>query len=95
GVTVYRGLKESNVRPGEIVAINGAGGGLGSLAIQYAKAMGMEVIAVCKGLNQEEHVKRLGADHFVDVDTSEDVVKEVIEVRFCGVLRQGPTKGVL
>uniref|UniRef100_A0AC34FLU6 Enoyl reductase (ER) domain-containing protein n=1 Tax=Panagrolaimus sp. ES5 TaxID=591445 RepID=A0AC34FLU6_9BILA len=89
GVTVYRGLKESIVRPGEIVAINGAGGGLGSLAIQYAKAMGMRVIAVCKGLNQEEHVKRLGADHFVDVDTSEDVVKEII------ALSEGGTHGVI
>ena len=40
GITVYKGLKESGVRPGQTVAIVGAGGGLGSLAQQYAKAMG-------------------------------------------------------
>ncbi|KAJ5599681.1 hypothetical protein N7450_000748 [Penicillium hetheringtonii] len=41
GITVYKGLKESGVRPGQTVAIVGAGGGLGSLAQQYAKAMGI------------------------------------------------------
>jgi propanol-preferring alcohol dehydrogenase len=46
GITVYKGLKESGVRPGQTVAIVGAGGGLGSLALQYAKAMGMHTIAI-------------------------------------------------
>jgi len=43
---VYKGLKESGARPGQTVAIVGAGGGLGSLAQQYAKAMGLRVIAI-------------------------------------------------
>jgi propanol-preferring alcohol dehydrogenase len=38
GITVYKGLKESNTRPGQYVAVVGAGGGLGSLALQYARA---------------------------------------------------------
>ncbi|KAI9713266.1 MAG: alcohol dehydrogenase [Bogoriella megaspora] len=38
GITVYKGLKESGAKPGQTVAIVGAGGGLGSLAQQYAKA---------------------------------------------------------
>ena len=42
----HRGLKESGARPGQSVAIVGAGGGLGSLAQQYAKAMGLRVIAI-------------------------------------------------
>jgi propanol-preferring alcohol dehydrogenase len=42
-------LKESGARPGQTVAIVGAGGGLGSLAVQYAKAMGLEVIAIDGG----------------------------------------------
>lgn len=37
GITVYKGLKESGAKPGQTVAIVGAGGGLGSLAQQYAK----------------------------------------------------------
>lgn len=44
GVTVYKGLKETEVRPGEWVAISGVGG-LGHMAVQYAKAMGMHVVA--------------------------------------------------
>lgn len=49
GITVYKGLKESGARPGQTVAIVGAGGGLGSLAQQYARAMGLKVIAIDSG----------------------------------------------
>jgi propanol-preferring alcohol dehydrogenase len=45
GVTVYKGLKETEVKPGEWVVISGIGG-LGHMAVQYAKAMGMHVAAV-------------------------------------------------
>ena len=45
GVTVYKGLMETEVRPGEWVVISGIGG-LGHMAVQYAKAMGMHVAAV-------------------------------------------------
>lgn len=45
GVTVYKGLKETEVKPGEWVAISGIGG-LGHMAVQYARAMGMHVAAV-------------------------------------------------
>lgn len=51
--TVYKGLKESVAHPAEFIAIIGAGGGLGSLATQYAKAMGLRTFAVgecCKRL---------------------------------------------
>ena len=49
GVTTYKGLKETKMRPGEWVVISGAGGGLGHVAIQYAKAMGLHVAAVDLG----------------------------------------------
>ena len=45
GVTVYKGLKRTEVRPGQWVVISGIGG-LGHIAVQYAVAMGMRVIAV-------------------------------------------------
>ncbi len=45
GVTVYKGLKMTGVRPGEWVTISGIGG-LGHIAVQYARAMGMRVVAV-------------------------------------------------
>ena len=45
GVTVYKGLKETEARPGDWVVVSGIGG-LGHMAVQYAKAMGLHVIAV-------------------------------------------------
>ena len=40
GVTIYSALRQCNLLPGECVALSGAGGGLGSLGIQYARSMG-------------------------------------------------------
>jgi propanol-preferring alcohol dehydrogenase len=77
GVTVYKGLKESNTRPGQWVAIVGAGGGLGTLAIQLAKAMGLHTIAIDSGAGKEEHCKTLGAEVFIDFRTSKDLVSQV------------------
>ena len=77
GITVYKGLKESGARPGQTVAIVGAGGGLGSLACQYAKAMGLKVIAIDAGNEKKEMTTKLGAKSFVDFSTSENVVKDV------------------
>lgn len=62
GITVYKGLKESGVRPGQTVAIVGAGGGLGSLAQQYAKAMGLRVIAVDGGDEKRAMCEQLGTE---------------------------------
>ncbi|KAL3482703.1 chaperonin 10-like protein [Aspergillus germanicus] len=70
GVTVYSGLKSANLRHGDWVAISGAGGGLGNLAIQYAKAMGCRVIALDLPSKEALCVEAAGADHFVGVDIS-------------------------
>lgn len=77
GITVYKGLKESGARPGQTVAIVGAGGGLGSLAVQYAKAMGFDIIAIDGGDEKKEMTKKLGAQHFVDFSTSKNIVSDV------------------
>lgn len=77
GITVYKGLKESGARPGETVAIVGAGGGLGSLACQYAKAMGLQVIAIDGGDEKREMTKKLGAGAYVDFMTSKNLVSDV------------------
>jgi propanol-preferring alcohol dehydrogenase len=61
GVTVYKGLKETDTRPGEWVAISGVGG-LGHVAVQYAKAMGLQVVAVDIAEDKLALAKRLGAD---------------------------------
>jgi alcohol dehydrogenase, propanol-preferring len=61
GVTTYKGLKETEARAGEWVVISGAGG-LGHIAIQYAKAMGLHVAAVDVGDDKLELARKLGAD---------------------------------
>ncbi|KAL1957677.1 hypothetical protein VTO42DRAFT_5654 [Malbranchea cinnamomea] len=77
GITVYKGLKESGARPGQMIAIVGAGGGLGALAQQYAKAMGLRVIAIDAGDEKKQLCEQLGAEYFVDFTKSSDLVKEV------------------
>ncbi|TVR32336.1 MAG: alcohol dehydrogenase AdhP [Balneolaceae bacterium] len=69
GVTVYKGLKETETKPGEWVAISGIGG-LGHLAVQYAKAMGMHVAAIDIADDKLKLAKRLGAD--LTVNAMED-----------------------
>lgn len=77
GITVYKGLKESGARPGQTVAIVGAGGGLGAFACQYAKAMGLNIIGIDTGDEKAKMVKELGAHTFVDFAKSSNVVKDV------------------
>jgi alcohol dehydrogenase, propanol-preferring len=65
GVTTYKGLKETGTRPGEWVVISGAGG-LGHVAIQYAKTMGMHVAAVDLGPEKTALARKLGAEIAID-----------------------------
>lgn len=75
GVTVYKGLKETEVRPGEWVAISGIGG-LGHMAVQYAKAMGMHVVAADIFDDKLALAKQLGADITVN-GKAKDAVEQV------------------
>ncbi|KAJ5833304.1 hypothetical protein N7474_001615 [Penicillium riverlandense] len=77
GITVYKGLKESGARPGQTVAIVGAGGGLGSLAQQYAKAMGLRVIAIDGGDEKRVMCEKLSSETFIDFTKSKDIVADV------------------
>ncbi|CCH45361.1 Alcohol dehydrogenase [Wickerhamomyces ciferrii] len=79
GVTVYKALKTADLAAGQWVAISGAGGGLGTLAIQYAKALGLRVLAIDGGEEKGELVKSLGAEVFIDFTKSKDIVKDIID----------------
>ncbi|PWY76117.1 threonine aldolase [Aspergillus sclerotioniger CBS 115572] len=80
GITVYKALKESNVQPGQVIAIVGAAGGLGSLAVQYAKACGHKVLALSSGSDKRQMcLYDLRADYFVDYK-SPDVAEEARRV---------------
>jgi propanol-preferring alcohol dehydrogenase len=76
GVTTYKALKVSTVKPGEWVAIFGIGG-LGHLAVQYAVAMGLNVIAVDTGAEKLQLAKSLGASLCLDFK-QDDVVARVL-----------------
>jgi len=73
GITTYKGIKVTEARPGEWIAISGCGG-LGHLAIQYAKAMGLLVAAVDIEDQKLELAKTLGADLTFNAKTSDPAV---------------------
>jgi propanol-preferring alcohol dehydrogenase len=78
GVTTYKGIKETEAKPGEWLAISGIGG-LGHLAVQYAKAMGMHVAALDVTEDKLALARSLGAEVTVDAkapDAARRVVQE-------------------
>jgi alcohol dehydrogenase, propanol-preferring len=77
GITVYKALKTADLRPGQWVAISGAAGGLGSLAVQYAKAMGLRVLGIDGGTEKGEFVKSMGGEVFIDYTKSSNIVKDI------------------
>jgi alcohol dehydrogenase, propanol-preferring len=72
GVTTYKGLKQTQARPGEWVVISGIGG-LGHVAVQYAKAMGLHVAAIDIGPEKMQLARSLGAEITVDVKQEDPV----------------------
>ncbi|KAL6229336.1 hypothetical protein BDW75DRAFT_245829 [Aspergillus navahoensis] len=65
GVTVWSALVEANCKLGNWLGISGAGGGLGHLAVQYGKALGLRVLAIDHG-SKKDYCLEIGADAFVD-----------------------------
>lgn len=103
GETAYRSLHETaQIRKGQTILIHGAAGGVGSAAVQIAKAAGARVIGTASDSNQE-FLRTLGVDQFIDYRSQrfEDVVKDVDFVfntanpettaRSVGIVRKGGT----
>lgn len=78
GVTTYKGLKETEVRPGDWVVISGVGG-LGHVAIQYAKAMGLKPIGVDIAEDKLALALAAGAEYAVNA-LDKDAVARVLEI---------------
>jgi propanol-preferring alcohol dehydrogenase len=92
GITSYKGIKETEAKPGEWIVISGIGG-LGHLGVQYAKAMGLHVCAVDIDDDKLDHAKRLGADVTVNAKTGDPAaaVKKATGGGAHGVLITAPS----
>lgn len=71
GVTVFNGLRNQHIIPGEIVGVQGLGG-LGHLALQYANKMGYKTVAISSSGEKEKFARDLGAHEYID-GSKEDV----------------------
>ncbi|MGZ0041344.1 zinc-binding dehydrogenase [Paenibacillus ottowii] len=67
GETTFSALRNSSARPGDLVAVSGIGG-LGHLAVQYAKKAGYQTVAISRGSDKEKLARELGAHHYIDSD---------------------------
>jgi alcohol dehydrogenase, propanol-preferring len=74
GFPVYKGLKETDTKPGDTVVISGIGG-LGHVAVQYAKAMGRNVIAVDISDEKMALARDMGADAAINAKTTDPVAE--------------------
>ncbi|TCD62226.1 hypothetical protein EIP91_007205 [Steccherinum ochraceum] len=75
GVTTFNSLRHMDVRPGDVVAIQGIGG-LGHLAIQFARAMGFRTVALSHSDSKRDLAQKLGAMDYID-SSKQDTVKEL------------------
>jgi propanol-preferring alcohol dehydrogenase len=92
GITTYKGIKQTEAKPGEWIAISGAGG-LGHLAIQYAKVMGLQICAIDIDDGKLAHAKRLGADVVINAKAGDPAaaVKKATGGGAHGVLITAPS----
>ncbi|GIX00376.1 MAG: quinone oxidoreductase [Pirellulaceae bacterium] len=85
GITAHLGLfRCGQLKPGETIFIRGGVGGVGSMVVQMAKAIGAKVIATAGGAEKVELCRSLGADHVIDY-TSQDIRSSVQSIAPDGV----------
>lgn len=83
GLTSYKALKDANLKAGQWVTIIGAGGGLGSLAVEYAKVLGYKIIGVDHS-SKKDFVLSRGANEFVAFDGEEPVPERIMKITTVG-----------
>jgi len=78
GITTYNALRNSEARPGDVVAVLGLDG-LGHLAVQYAAKMGFKTVAIARGEDKESFARKLGAWHYID-NRAKDPAAELLKL---------------
>ena len=86
GVTVFNALRKTKTEQGNLVAVQGLGG-LGHLAVQYARNMGYEVAVLSSGDDKAAFAKELGAHHYINSKTK-DVAEELTKLGGAAVIMQ-------
>lgn len=86
GVTVFNGLRKLHVEQGNLVAVQGLGG-LGHLAVQYARHMGYEVAVLSSGDDKESFARELGAKHYINIKTK-NATEELMKLGGAAVIIQ-------
>lgn len=79
GLTVWGGIARANLKKGEWLALVGSGGGLGHLGVQFAKALGLNVIGVDARDGALELSKKMGADIVVDARKGNEAIFEEVK----------------
>ncbi|WP_354677537.1 alcohol dehydrogenase catalytic domain-containing protein [Cupriavidus plantarum] len=72
GLTTFNALRNANARAGDVVAVHGLGG-LGHLAVQFARKMGFHTVAIARGADKAELASHLGAHRYIDSDAEDPV----------------------
>ncbi|EHA21652.1 alcohol dehydrogenase [Aspergillus niger ATCC 1015] len=80
GTTAYRAIRTAGLTSGQWIAIVGAGGGLGHLAVQYAKANDLQVLGIDTGPSKWELCSRLGVTSYIDFMETRDLTADVTRV---------------
>jgi propanol-preferring alcohol dehydrogenase len=76
-VTAYKALKVSGAKKGDTVVLLGAGGGLGSFALQFARIMGLKTVAIDGGAAKADSCKKNGAETYIDFTQEKDLIAAV------------------
>lgn len=76
GLTTFGGLQRAGARPNALVAVQGIGG-LGHLALQYARSLGYRVAAIARGRDKEDLARQLGAQYYID--SSEQDIADALQ----------------
>src|SRR6185369_373819 len=91
GITTFNALRNSNARPGDVVAVLGLGG-LGHLGVQYAVKMGFKTVGIARGADKEPLARKLGAHRYID-SQAQDPAAELLKLGGAKVILATVTNG--